>query len=210
LAGGNERPVSSQSSIVVGVVVAILIIGAIGTLGYYQFEVAAKQTSTSTSTSTTPTVDCSATPKACVSVNITAGAGTPYSGYAAGSTTLYGYSPASLTIVIGTNNTVVWTNQDSAFHTVTSASGAPASIASGCLNGVGASCTTPSIGTVFQFTFTVPGTYLYHCDYHPWMQGKITVVAGTGTGSASTSSTSSSTASSTTTSSTTTTATTST
>ena len=201
---------SSHSSTTVGVIVAILIVGAIATLGYYQFEVAPNQTSTTTSTSTIPTVDCSATPKACISVNITAGAGTPYSGYTAGSTTLFGYSPASFTIVIGTNNTVVWTNQDSAFHTVTSASGAPASFASGCLNGVGATCTTPSIGTTFQFTFTLPGTYLYHCDYHPWMQGKITVVAGTGTGSTSTSSISSSTASSSMTSSTSTTTTTST
>jgi hypothetical protein len=27
----------------------------------------------------------------------------------------------------------------------------------------------------------VPGTYTYHCDYHPWMQGVVKVVAGSGT-----------------------------
>ena len=172
---------SSQSSTVVGVIVAILVIGAIGTLGYYQFEVAAKQTTTPTSTTTSSAVNCASTPSACVFVNITAGASAPYSGYSSGSSTLYGYTPLSVTVVIGKNNTVVWTNQDSAFHTATAASSDPASFDSGCLNGVGAPCPGSSTGSTFQFTFTVPGTYTYHCDYHPWMQGVVKVVAGSGT-----------------------------
>jgi len=181
---------SSQSSTVVGLVVAILIVGAIATLGFYQFEVAAKQTTTTSAPPTTNVVNCTATPAACVNVTIVSGASAPYSGYTSGSTTLYGYNPLSITVVIGKNNTVVWTNEDAAFHTATSASTDPASFDSGCLNGAGATCTSGSNGNSYQFTFTAPGTYLYHCSYHPWMQGVIKVLAGTG--STSTNSTTSS------------------
>jgi plastocyanin len=174
---------SSKSSTVVGVIVAVLIVGAIATLGFYQFEVASNQTTTSSTPPTTSVVNCAATPAACVNVTITSGASSPYSGYTAGSTTLFGYNPLSITVVIGKNNTVVWTNEDSAFHTATSASNDPASFESGCLNGAGAPCPSGSNGNSYQFTFTVPGTYTYHCDYHPWMQGVIKVLPGTGSGS---------------------------
>ena len=177
--------------------VAVLIVGAIATLGYYQFEVASKQTTTTTAPPTTSTVNCAATPSACVNVTITSGASTPYSGYTAGSTTLFGYSPKTITVVIGKNNTVVWTNEDSAFHTATSASNDPASFDSGCLNGAGAACPSSSSGNSYQFTFTVAGTYTYHCSYHPWMQGVIDVLAGTGSGSSSSTSVSSATTSAT-------------
>jgi plastocyanin len=180
---------SSQSSTAVGVIVAILIVGAIATLGYYQFEVAAKETTSTTSTATTSAVDCASTPAACVYINITAGASAPYSGYTQGSTTLYGYSPLSATVVIGKNSTVVWRNLDSAFHTATSVAGDPASFDSECLDGVGATCPTSSGGSTYQLTFTVPGTYTYHCIYHPWMLGVIKVLPGSGTNSSSATST---------------------
>jgi plastocyanin len=80
-----------------------------------------------------------------------------------------GFTPDSITVVIGVNNTVTWTNNDSYPHTVTSNS-APsgASFDSGNL-GPGAS---------FTFTFTIPGTYRYSCSYHSWMTGTIVVKAG--------------------------------
>lgn len=80
-----------------------------------------------------------------------------------------GYAPDNLTLVIGVNNTVTWTNNDSAHHTVTSTK-APA----------GASFNSGDMapGATFSFTFTVPGTYQYDCVYHFWMTGTITVVAG--------------------------------
>lgn len=114
----------------------------------------------------------------CVNVTIISGASSPYAGYTAGSTTLYGYDPLTITVVVGVNNTVVWTNEDAAFHTATAASTDPVSFDSGCLNGVGAPCPTSSGGSTFQFTFTVPGTYVYHCLYHPWMQGTVIVKNG--------------------------------
>jgi len=167
---------STQSSTAVGVVVAFLIIGAIGTLGYYQFEVAGKQTSTTSSTSTAPAITC---PSAqCANVTITAGAGSPPPGYSGGKTT-YGFSPDTVTVVIGKNNTVFWTNGDSAPHTVTSDTA-----------GIFDSGTTGPLttqGGTFQFTFTTPGTYTYHCSFHNWMQGTVIVLAGTGGGSSTTS-----------------------
>lgn len=165
---------SSKGSNAVGAIVAVLIIGAVATVGYYQVAVAPLQTSSTTTTSTTASVNCSSSPSSCTKVTIVSGASSPYQGYAQGSTTLYGYLPLTITVVIGANNTVIWTNNDTAFHTATAAGGA---FDSGCLDGVGSPC--PSSGGVssYQFTFTAAGTYTYHCIYHPWMQGKVIVVA---------------------------------
>jgi len=161
-----------SSSTLVGAVVAILIIGAIATLGYYQFEVAGKQTST-TSTSTTPIITC---PSAqCVNVTMPSGASSEPSGYTAGQKTTYGFAPDTITVVIGVNNTVFFTNDDAAPHTATSDTA-----------GVFDSGTLTS-GQNYQVTLTTPGTYTYHCNFHPWMQGTIIVKAG-GAGSTTTSS----------------------
>ena len=75
------------------------------------------------------------------------------------------YSPDPVTVVIGVNNTVTWMNNDSAPHTVTANDG---SFDSGNIAPTGS----------FTFTFTAPGTYRYHCIYHPWMVGTIIVKAG--------------------------------
>ncbi|MDO8751878.1 MAG: plastocyanin/azurin family copper-binding protein [Dehalococcoidia bacterium] len=82
----------------------------------------------------------------------------------------FAFSPASLTVPVGT--TVTWTNQDSVTHTVTADSGA--------FNSVGL-----AFGQSFSYTFTTPGTYAYHCTPHPNMKGTVTV-AQSGTPSSST------------------------
>jgi plastocyanin len=186
------NPQSSQGSTAVAVVVAVLIIGAVATLGYYQFAIAPNQLNSTTTTST-PAVTCPG--PGCGNISISAGAGTPLSGYTTGFSG-YGYSPDTAVVIIGQNNTVVWTNNDAADHTVTSST-VPAgaqTFDSGLIS--------PSGGT-FQVTFTVPGTYIYHCTLHTWMWGKIIVLAGSG--STATSSSSATTASSSTTTTTTTT-----
>jgi len=98
-----------------------------------------------------------------VPVSIPTGAGSPNGAP--------GYSPDKITLVIGVNATVTWTNDDgSTHHTVTSTSvptGA-SSFTSGDLAG----------GAKFSYTFTVPGTYTYVCSYHSWMTGTVTVVQG--------------------------------
>jgi plastocyanin len=79
-----------------------------------------------------------------------------------------GYSPDKITLVIGTNNTVTWTNNDAVHHTVTSsAAPAGASFDSGNINQ----------GATYSCTFTTVGTYQYYCKYHSWMTGTILVVS---------------------------------
>jgi plastocyanin len=100
-------------------------------------------TSTSTITSTTSTTTTTTTPQnAMVTIKD------------------FAYSPATLTISVGT--TVVWENQDSVPHTVTSDTGL---FDSGTL----------SNGGTFSFTFTSPGTFNYGCTIHPYMHGTIIV-----------------------------------
>jgi plastocyanin len=79
-----------------------------------------------------------------------------------------GYTPDSITLVVGVNNTVTWTNNDSVHHTVTSTS-APTGGAFNSGN--------MQPGAVCTHTFTVAGTYQYDCAYHSWMVGTIVVKA---------------------------------
>ena len=74
----------------------------------------------------------------------------------------FGYSPATLTIRAGT--TVTWKNMTSAPHTITSDDGKTFD-----------SGTVPTGGT-FHFTFTAPGAFSYHCNYHPYMRATINLV----------------------------------
>ena len=76
------------------------------------------------------------------------------------------YIPNSLEIQVG--DTVIWSNDDSAAHTVTSGN-----ISDGT-DGVFDSSLFMA-GTTFEFTFDDAGTYDYFCMVHPWMTGKIIV-----------------------------------
>lgn len=73
-----------------------------------------------------------------------------------------GYSPDVIHVVIGVNNTVTWTNNDQVTHTVTSDQQV---FDSGLMEP----------GQIFVYTFTTPGTYEYHCQIHPWMNGTVIV-----------------------------------
>ena len=72
----------------------------------------------------------------------------------------YAFSPSSITINVG--DTIVWTNYDSASHTVTSNDG---TFDSGSITN----------GNTFSFTFTSAGTFDYYCAPHPGMTGSVTV-----------------------------------
>ncbi len=73
----------------------------------------------------------------------------------------FAFVPASLTIIPG--DTVVWMNEDSVSHTVTSNSGKEL---------------TSSLfgkGETYEHTFTTAGTFSYHCIHHRTMRGTIVV-----------------------------------
>lgn len=71
------------------------------------------------------------------------------------------YLSQNVTVKPGT--TVIWTNNDTAPHTVTSDSGN--TLNSGTL----------STGKSFSYTFTTEGTFAYHCTIHPNMNGTVVV-----------------------------------
>jgi plastocyanin len=72
----------------------------------------------------------------------------------------FAFSPASITVKVGT--TVTWTNSDQDAHTVTATGGAFGSQAL-------------DTGKAFTFTFTKAGTYNYLCTIHPFMTATVVV-----------------------------------
>lgn len=73
-----------------------------------------------------------------------------------------GFSPKTVVVVIGVNNTVLWRNDDSDVH---SAHSNIPEFDSGLLQP----------GMTYTHTFLRPGKFPYHCDPHPWMTGMIVV-----------------------------------
>ncbi|WKT57838.1 plastocyanin/azurin family copper-binding protein [Candidatus Nitrosotenuis chungbukensis] len=73
------------------------------------------------------------------------------------------FIPSSVTITTG--NTVTWTNDDTAAHTVTSGIDVTP-------DGVFDSSLLPA-GKAFSFKFESSGEYPYYCMVHPWMTGKV-------------------------------------
>jgi plastocyanin len=84
---------------------------------------------------------------------------------AAGATTVaitdYAFAPGTLTVKAGTR--VTWTNHDSTAHTATA-------------NGGSFDTGTIAPNASRTVDFTRPGTYPYHCAFHAFMTGTITVV----------------------------------
>ncbi len=83
------------------------------------------------------------------------------------------YIPYEVTVGVG--ETVIWSNDDTAAHTVTSGTAAdgPDGIFDSSLF---------MAGTTFSHTFEEEGTFDYFCMVHPWMIGSVTVGAGMGNG----------------------------
>ncbi len=76
------------------------------------------------------------------------------------------FIPAQVSISVG--ETVTWSNDDTAAHTVTS--GLPAEGPDGNFDS-----SLFMAGTTFEHTFDEAGEYNYFCMVHPWMTGKVSV-----------------------------------
>lgn len=85
------------------------------------------------------------------------------------------YDPPSISVVIGINNTVRWTNKASSSDTLTS-DGFKESNSFGEIFGG----STISPGDTYEFTFTKSGTFGYHGVPHSWNKGKVTVLQPSG------------------------------
>lgn len=86
---------------------------------------------------------------------------TPISGEAAVSAKNFAFNPSQITITSGTK--VIWTNNDSTAHTITSDDGKFTS--SGQIQP----------GQTYEFTFSTPGTFAYHCSIHTTMKAQVIV-----------------------------------
>jgi plastocyanin len=88
------------------------------------------------------------------------------------------YFPDFIQAGIGYNNEVVWTNNDSVPHTVTS-NDKYVDQSSGPFNTIEQLGKVPSgyimPGKTFDFVFTKLGEYHYHCLPHPFMQGTVSI-----------------------------------
>ena len=134
------------------VIVAVVIVVVLAIAGYYLLS---GMGSANTTTSTT-------SPKT-TSIGIPSGTGKSNGGLS--------FSPQTVTVVIGVNNTVTWANGDTDTHSVIFSS-APSGVTL-------ASLTDPNnlkAGQSYTVTLTTPGTYQYYCQFHNWMKGTITVV----------------------------------
>jgi plastocyanin len=72
----------------------------------------------------------------------------------------FAFDPASVTVKVG--ESVTWTNNDSATHTVVADNGEFKS-------------SDIAKGATFTFKFDKAGTYPYHCGIHPSMTGTVVV-----------------------------------
>ncbi len=92
----------------------------------------------------------------------------------------YAFSPAALTVTLGT--TVKWTNGGTVAHTTTSDSpgwdsGSLAPRGSSTCDPTGYNCQPGSTPGTYMRSFNTTGTYQYHCAFHgaQGMTGTITV-----------------------------------
>jgi len=83
------------------------------------------------------------------------------------------FSPVKVLVIVGINNTITWTNQDTATHNVDFTS-----VPAGSNVTVGTTSPNMKNGQTWTVKLTTPGTYNYVCDFHNWMSASITVVAG--------------------------------
>jgi plastocyanin len=83
------------------------------------------------------------------------------------------YNPNPIEIVRG--QTVLWINEDSGFHTVTS--GEINDPNSGILfdSGLNGPTMISSKGKTFSYKFDLPGEFKYYCILHPGMEGNVIV-----------------------------------
>lgn len=84
------------------------------------------------------------------------------------------FVPKEVRATIGIDNKIIWQNNDTVAHSVTSDDEYVDQI-----NGKFDSMDTIGLvppGETFEFTFTKVGKYPYYCVPHPWMTGTIEVV----------------------------------
>jgi len=83
------------------------------------------------------------------------------------------YSPNPINVKVGQK--VEWTNEDSAFHTVTSGTVGGADVGKEFDSGLAGPTALTSKGKSFEHKFDTAGEFPYHCTLHPAMVGTVVV-----------------------------------
>ncbi len=81
------------------------------------------------------------------------------------------FEPKLINIQLGIDNHVVWNNKDITAHTVTPDDAALKDPYSGPFGSPG----VIKPGESYEFTFTKPVNFSYHCSPHPWMTGTLKI-----------------------------------
>jgi plastocyanin len=95
-----------------------------------------------------------------LSVSVVPGSSSPFNGQF--------YVPNLVTV--SQNTSVIWTNQDTSSHTITSgdfSTGPSGEFDSGLIN----------TGAIFAHKFATPGVFKYYCTIFPFMSGIVNVTA---------------------------------
>ncbi len=83
------------------------------------------------------------------------------------------YNPNPIELNVG--QTVLWTNDDFSFHTVTSGKVGDTNVGHLFNSGLTGPTALASTGKTFEYTFESAGEYPYYCVLHPGMVGKVIV-----------------------------------
>ncbi|MDN5846548.1 MAG: plastocyanin/azurin family copper-binding protein [Candidatus Nitrosocosmicus sp.] len=83
------------------------------------------------------------------------------------------YIPNPVEITVG--QTVVWKNNDSAFHTITSGNVGAPDVGALFDSGLDGHTALTSKGKTFEHTFETAGDFPYFCTLHPAMTGTVIV-----------------------------------
>ena len=84
------------------------------------------------------------------------------------------YNPNPIEVNVG--QTVLWTNDDFSFHTVTSGEVGDTNSDRIFDSGLAGPTALASTGKTYEYTFEVLGEYPYFCILHPGMVGKVIVI----------------------------------
>lgn len=78
-------------------------------------------------------------------------------------------------VEVNVDQTVLWTNEDFSFHTVTSGDVSDTNSVRLFDSGLAGPGALSSTGKTYEYTFESPGEYPYYCILHPGMVGKVIV-----------------------------------
>ena len=143
----------------VSIIIIIVIVIALGLLVYFMFSGSPTSPSPKISASETPLASFSESPGPSFLPSETP-LTTPSLQTQSVSISNFAFNPGSITIPVGA--TIIWTNNDSVPHTVSSDTNI---FTSGTLNP----------GQTFRFTFNNKGTFSYHCSIHISMTARVVV-----------------------------------